>query len=78
MTNRDQIRFMECFTDYTIDPRGFQGYATITKREFNPEISAFSNLLLDLVDFRDRVRPVANDVARMDAASTYQRLNPNE
>merc|ERR1712051_806473 len=69
---------MECFKDYTIDERGFQGYATITKREFNPEISAFSNLLLDLVDFRDRVRPAANDIARMDAASMYQRHSPSE
>ena len=78
LTNRDMIRFMECFKDYTIDERGFQGYATITKREFNPEISAFSNLLLDLVDFRDRVRPAANDIARMDAASMYQRHSPSE
>ena len=69
---------MECFTDYTIDPRGLEGYATITKREFNPEISAFSNLLLDLVDFRDRVRPAANDIARMDTAASYQRLDPND
>ena len=32
-------------------------YTTIPKREFNPELSAFSNLVLDLADFRDRVRP---------------------
>lgn len=78
MTNRDQIRFMECFTDFTVNPRGLTGYATITKREFNPEISAFSNLLLDLVDFKDRVRPAANDIARMDAAHIYQRTSASE
>ena len=69
---------MECFKDYTINQRGLDGYATITKREFNPEISAFSNLLLDLVDFRDRVRPAANDIARMDTAAMYQRYSPEE
>ena len=47
----------------------------IPKREFNPELSAFSNLLLDLVDFRDRVKPLANDLARLDASRTYQRHN---
>jgi len=45
----------------------------IPKREFNPEISAFSNLLLDLVDFKDRVRPLANDIARHDASVLYQK-----
>lgn len=45
----------------------------IAKREFNPELSAFSNLALDLVDFRDRIRPAARDIALMDASRTYQR-----
>lgn len=44
----------------------------IPKREFNPELSAFSNLLLDLVDFKDRVRPLAKDIALMDVANKYQ------
>ena len=50
----------------------------IPKREFNPELSAFSNLLLDLVDFRDRVKPMANDLARLDVSRTYQRQNADE
>ena len=50
----------------------------IPRREFNPEISAFSNLLLDLVDFKDRVRPMANDIARHDAAYMYQKRNVDE
>lgn len=69
---------MECFRDYTIDHTQNKGYALIPKREFNPELSAFSNLLLDLVDFKDRVRPLANDIARHDAAHTYQRRNVND
>lgn len=55
-----------------------KGYALIPKREFNPEISAFSNFLLDMVDFKDRVRPMANDVARHDAALLHQKRNVNE
>ena len=69
---------MEIFNDYTIDKMDKKGYALIPKREFNPEISAFSNFLLDLVDFKDRVRPMANDVARHDAAFIHQKRNVNE
>ena len=68
LTNRDQIRFMEIFEDFTIEKSPDKSYTMIPKREFNPEISAFSNLLLDLIDFKDRVRPMANDIARHDAA----------
>lgn len=38
----------------------------IKKREYNPELSVFSNLVLDLQDFKDRVRPLAKDIALMD------------
>ena len=68
LSNRDQIRFMEIFEDFTVSRLKPSGYALIPKREFNPEISAFSNLLLDLVDFKDRVRPMAHDIARHDSA----------
>lgn len=68
LTNRDQIRFMEVFEDWTQQGSQAKGYVLIPKREFNPELSAFSNLLLDLVDFRDRVRPMAHDIARHDTA----------
>ena len=78
LSNRDQIRFMEVFRDYTIDRSQDKGYMLIPKREFNPEISSFSNFLLDLVDFRDRVRPMASDIARHDAAQINQRRNVNE
>ena len=71
LSNRDQIRFMECFTDFTVNPRKYKGYTLIPKREFNPEISSFSNFLLDMVDFKDRVRPMANDLSRHDAAMKY-------
>lgn len=78
LANRDQVRFMEIFNDFTIDKTENKGYALIPKREFNPELSAFSNLLLDLVDFKDRVRPLASDIARLDAATPHQKRNVAE
>jgi hypothetical protein len=50
----------------------------IQKREYNPELSLFSNLVLDLVDFKDRVRPLARDIALMDVTRGYQKHNVAE
>lgn len=72
LTNRDRIRFMEVFEDFTVDKSDHKAYSMIAKREFNPELSAFSNLLLDLVDFKDRVRPMARDITLLDVAGKYQ------
>ena len=74
LTNRDQIRFMEIFEDFSVAKVDMKDYAMIKKREFNPELSAFSNLLLDLVDFKDRVRPMARDIALMDVSRQYQKI----
>jgi len=38
----------------------------------------FSNLVLDLVDFKDRVRPLAKDIALMDVTRPYQKHNVAE
>jgi hypothetical protein len=35
----------------------------------------FSNLVLDLVDFKDRVRPLARDISLIDVARTYQKFS---
>ena len=78
LSNRDRIRFMEIFQDFTTSSSDGKGLALIKKREFNPELSAFSNLLLDMVDFRDRVRPLANDLTLMDTAHKYQSHSMNE
>ena len=72
LPNRDTIRFMECFEDFTIDKADHKIVHLIPKREFNPELSAFSNLILDLVDFRDRVKPIAKDITMLDATMRYQ------
>lgn len=71
LSNRDRIRFMEIFEDFTADPLKGKAHAMIQKREYNPELSSFNNLLLDLIDFKDRVRPLANDLALMDISRKY-------
>lgn len=65
---------MEIFEDFSTVKKDNKDYLMIKKREFNPELSAFSNLLLDLVDFKDRVRPMAQDIALMDVSRQYQRI----
>jgi hypothetical protein len=50
----------------------------IPKREFNPNLSVVANIGLDLMDFRDRVKPVARDLALFDVANKYQRLSYKE
>jgi len=78
LSNRDKIRFSEIFTDFSefkADPKDFM---MIQKREHNPELSLFSNLVLDLVDFKDRVRPLARDIALMDVTRGYQKTNVKE
>ena len=78
LSNRDKIRFSEVFKDYTETKIDNKDYMMIQKREYNPELSMFSNLVLDLVDFKDRVRPLAKDIALMDVTRGYQKQNINE
>lgn len=67
-TNRDRIRMMEIFNDYSVEKQDFKKYVMIAKREYNPELSIFSNMVLDLVDFKDRVRPLGADIAMLEYA----------
>lgn len=69
---------MEIFEDFTISKHDQKDYAMIKKREFNPELSAFSNVLLDLIDFKDRVRPIARDLTLLDVTSKYQKTSIND
>ncbi len=78
LTNRDKIRMMELFEDYTLTLHDDKEYVLIPKREYNPELSLFSNLVLDLVDFKDRVRPLAKDITLMEASKAYQKENVQE
>ena len=77
LANRDKIRFAELFKDYTESKDDHKDFVMIQKREYNPELSLFSNLVLDLVDFKDRVRPLAKDIALMDITRPYQKQNVN-
>lgn len=78
LSNRDKIRFSEIFTDFSEFKADLKDFMMIQKREHNPELSLFSNLVLDLVDFKDRVRPLARDIALMDVTRGYQKTNVKE
>ncbi len=71
LSNRDKIRFAEIFDDPTVFKADLKDFMSIAKRESNPELSVFSNFVLDLVDFKDRVRPLAKDIALMDATRKH-------
>jgi len=73
LSNRDKIRFAEIFDDPTILKNDFKDSVSIQKREYNPELSVFSNFVLDLIDFKDRVRPLAKDIALMDTTRRHQK-----
>merc|ERR1712178_649664 len=73
LSNRDKIRFMEIFEDFTVDKTDYKKFAMIPKREYNPELSVMSNMVLDLVDFKDRVRPLSKDVSMLEQAKRYQK-----
>ena len=73
LSNRDQIRFMEIFEDFTIDNTDYKKSFAIPKREYNPELSVMSNMVLDLVDFKDRIRPLSHDVSMLEQAKRYQK-----
>lgn len=75
LTNRDKIRFMEIFEDPTVDQQDYKQFYMIQKREYNPELSIFSNMVLDLVDFKDRIRPLSKDISMLESASKYQKEN---
>ena len=62
---------MEIFEDYTIDKQDHKRYVMIAKREYNPELSVLSNMALDAVDFKDRVRPMTREIAMAEQALTH-------
>jgi hypothetical protein len=78
LPNRDRIRFMELFNDYTLDKSDGKFYTMIQKREYNPELSAVQNMILDLVDFKDRVRPLCRDISLVEETYKYQKESVEE
>jgi hypothetical protein len=66
---------MEIFEDYTVNPSDNKEYVMIEKREYNPELSVMSNMVLDLVDFKDRVKPLSRDIAMLEQAKKFQKHN---
>lgn len=78
LPGRDRIKFIDIFEDHTITKRDGKGHVRIPKREYNPELSFFANAALDLIDFKERVVPLANDAARLDSTIQYQRMSAQE
>ena len=73
LPNRDKIRFMEIFEDHTVDKLVPKRHIMIEKREYNPELSVISNMVLDLVDFKDRVVPLTRELAQAEYAEKHQK-----
>jgi len=73
LPNRDKIRFMEIFEDHTVDKLVPKRHIMIEKREYNPELSVVSNMVLDLVDFKDRVVPLTRELAQAEYAEKHQK-----
>lgn len=73
LPNRDKIRFMEIFEDHTVDKLQPKRHMMIEKREYNPELSVISNMVLDLVDFKDRVVPLTRELAQAEYAEKHQK-----
>ena len=78
LSNRDKIRMMEIFEDFTTDKLDNKDYVSIPKREYNPELSLLGNVVLDLVDFKDRIRPLSQDISMLEHTRKYQKRNPVE
>lgn len=77
-SNRDKIRFMELFEDFTTTKTDPKTFITIPKREYNPQFSLLKNVALDLIDFKDRVRPLSHDIAMLEQATLYQKVSPSK
>lgn len=69
---------MEIFEDFTVDKADRKEYVMIPKREHNPQLSVLGNMVLDLVDFKDRVRPLSQDISMFEQANRYQKRSPSE
>lgn len=78
LSNRDRIRMMENFKDYTVINENKKDFITIPKREYNPQLSLFGNMVQDLVDFRDRVQPESQNIALLEQARNFQKVTPEK
>lgn len=78
LPNRDRLKLIDIYEDFTVPKRDGKGFVKVPKREHNPELSLFSNVALDLIDFKDRVLPLAQDAARLDGSLRYQRNSAQE
>lgn len=79
LNERDKLRFAECYENYfTKNLEYDKYYVTIPKRPFDNKKSFAANFVEDLLDFNNRVRPIARHLAFKDATSKYTALPVNE
>jgi hypothetical protein len=76
ISNRDKIRMMELFEDFTTLKMDNKDFVTIPKREQNPELSLLGNVVLDLIDFNDRIRPLSHDISMLEHSRKFQKRSP--
>ena len=79
ISERERIRFAEVYENFYSKSLEYDKYyVSIPKRPFDRSSSIFSNFVQDLVDFNNRVRPIARNLAYRDASLKHQILPMNE
>jgi hypothetical protein len=79
LNEKDKLRFAECYSnDFTKSLEYDKYYVTIPKRPYDNKKSIVHNFMEDLVDFNNRVRPIATHLAFKDAASKFKSLPMNQ
>jgi hypothetical protein len=79
LTERDKMRFAECYENHFNQSIARDGYyATIPKRPYDNKKSIVANFIEDLADFNNRVRPIMRNLAFQDAVAKHQSLPMND
>ena len=79
ISERQRLRFAEFYENFFSKAMEYDKYyVTIPKRPYDKSKSIFTNFVDDLVDFNNRVRPIARSLAYRDVSLKHQILPMNE
>ena len=79
ISERERLRFAEYYENFYSKSMEYDKYyVSIPKRPYDKSQSIFSNFVSDLIDFNNRVRPIARSIAYRDASLKHQILPMNE
>jgi hypothetical protein len=79
ISERERLRFAEYYENFYSKSMEYDKYyVSIPKRPYDKSQSIFSNFVSDLIDFNNRVRPIARSLAYRDASLKHQILPMNE